>query len=40
MPKKHIAGEHQDQEQVHWATKTEVAQVDVVWEHKGEVFVA
>lgn len=40
MPKKHTAEEHQNQEQVHWATKTEVAQVDVVWEHKGEVFVA
>ncbi|GAB0208603.1 hypothetical protein GRJ2_003326000 [Grus japonensis] len=32
--------EHQNNEQVDKAAKIEVAQVDLDWEHKGELFVA
>ncbi|KAK4827468.1 hypothetical protein QYF61_018261 [Mycteria americana] len=32
--------EHEDKLQVDQAAKTEVAQVDLDWQHKGELFIA
>ncbi|GAB0203747.1 hypothetical protein GRJ2_002840300 [Grus japonensis] len=40
MPKSSATEEHRNNEQVDKAAKTEVAQVDLDWEHKGELFVA
>uniref|UniRef100_A0A663E8Z5 RNase H type-1 domain-containing protein n=1 Tax=Aquila chrysaetos chrysaetos TaxID=223781 RepID=A0A663E8Z5_AQUCH len=40
MPKSHATEEHQNNEQVDKAAKIEVAQVDLDWERKGELFVA
>ncbi|KAK4817707.1 hypothetical protein QYF61_026397 [Mycteria americana] len=40
MPKSHVTEEHRNNEQVDKAAKIEVAQVDVDWERKGELFVA
>lgn len=39
MPKNHAAEEHWNNEQVAKAIKTEVAQVDLYWERKSELFV-
>ncbi|PKU31524.1 hypothetical protein llap_18173 [Limosa lapponica baueri] len=39
MPKSHATEEHQNNKQVGKAVKIEVAQVDLDWEHKGELFV-
>ena len=40
MPKRRSTEEHQNNEQVDKAAKTEVSQVDLDWERKGELFVA
>ena len=40
MPKSRATEEHQNNEQVDKAAKIEVAQVDLDWERKGELFVA
>ncbi|GAB0175917.1 hypothetical protein GRJ2_000056900 [Grus japonensis] len=40
MPKSRATEEHQNNEQIDKAAKIEVAQVDLDWEHKGELFVA
>ena len=40
IPKSRAAEEHQNNHQVDQAAKTEVAQVDLDWQHKGEFFIA
>ncbi|KAK4827627.1 LOW QUALITY PROTEIN: hypothetical protein QYF61_019837 [Mycteria americana] len=40
VPKSQTTEEHQNNQQVDQAAKTEVAQVDLDWQHKGELFVA
>ncbi|KAK4823654.1 hypothetical protein QYF61_005006 [Mycteria americana] len=40
MPKTRATEEHRNIEQVAKAVKIEVAQVDLDWEHKNELFVA
>lgn len=40
MPKTHATEEHQNKKQVDKTVKIEVAQVDLNWEQKGELFVA
>ena len=39
MPKSHATKEHQNNEQVDKAVKIEIAQVDLDWECKVELFV-
>jgi len=40
VPQSQATEEHQNNQQVDWAAKVEVAQVDLDWQHKGELFVA
>uniref|UniRef100_A0A493TKI9 Uncharacterized protein n=1 Tax=Anas platyrhynchos platyrhynchos TaxID=8840 RepID=A0A493TKI9_ANAPP len=40
MPKNHATEEHQNNEEVDRASKIEIAQVDLDWGRKGELFVA
>ncbi|KAK4831207.1 hypothetical protein QYF61_016044 [Mycteria americana] len=40
VPKSQATEEHQNNQQVDQAAKTEVAQVDLDWQHKGELFIA
>ena len=40
VPKSQATEEHQNNHQGHQAAKTEVAQVDLDWQHKGELFIA
>ncbi|KAK4806899.1 hypothetical protein QYF61_012620 [Mycteria americana] len=40
VPRSQATGEHQKNQQVDQAAKTEVAQVDLDWQHKGELFIA
>jgi len=40
VPKSQATEEHQNNHQVDQAAKTEVAQVDLDWQHKGELFIA
>ncbi|KAK4823102.1 LOW QUALITY PROTEIN: hypothetical protein QYF61_025840 [Mycteria americana] len=40
VPKSQATEEHQNNQQVHQAAKMEVAQVDLDWQHKGELFIA
>jgi len=40
VPKSRATEEHQDNQQVGQAAKTEVSQVDLDWKHKGELFIA
>lgn len=40
VPKNRATEEHQNNQQVDQAAKIEVAQVDLDWQHKGELFVA
>ncbi|KAK4833056.1 hypothetical protein QYF61_027718 [Mycteria americana] len=40
VPKTWATEEHQNNQQVDQAAKTEVAQVDLGWQHKGELFIA
>ncbi|KAK4831980.1 hypothetical protein QYF61_020363 [Mycteria americana] len=40
IPKSRATEEHQNNQQVDQAAKTEVAQVDLDWQHKGELFIA
>jgi len=40
IPKSQATEEHQNNQQVDQAAKTEVAQVDLNWQHKGELFIA
>ncbi|GAB0175576.1 hypothetical protein GRJ2_000022800 [Grus japonensis] len=40
IPKSQATEEHRNNEQVDQASRTEVAQVDLDWEHKGELFIA
>ncbi|GAB0210205.1 hypothetical protein GRJ2_003486300 [Grus japonensis] len=40
VPKSRATEEHQNNQQVDQAAKIEVAQVDLDWQHKGELFVA
>ncbi|GAB0209336.1 hypothetical protein GRJ2_003399300 [Grus japonensis] len=40
VPKSRATEEHQNNQQVDQAAKIEVAQVDLDWQHKGELFIA
>ncbi|KAK4829722.1 hypothetical protein QYF61_006183 [Mycteria americana] len=40
VPKNRATEEHQNNQQVDQAAKIEVAQVDLDWQHKGELFIA
>jgi len=40
IPKSRATEEHQNNRQVDEAAKIEVAQVDLDWQHKGELFIA
>lgn len=40
VPKSRAAAEHQNNERVEMAARTEIAQVNLDWERKGELFVA
>ncbi|KAK4808936.1 hypothetical protein QYF61_008216 [Mycteria americana] len=40
VPKSRATEEHQNTQQVDQAAKIEVAQVDLDWQHKGELFIA
>ncbi|GAB0205676.1 hypothetical protein GRJ2_003033200 [Grus japonensis] len=40
VPKSQATEEHQNNQQVDQAAKIEVAQVDLDWQHKGELFIA
>ncbi|GAB0206634.1 hypothetical protein GRJ2_003129000 [Grus japonensis] len=40
IPKRWATEEHQNNQQVDQAAKIEVAQVDLDWQHKGELFIA
>jgi len=40
VPKSWATEEHQNNQQVDQAAKIEVAQVDLDWQHKGELFIA
>jgi len=40
VPKSRATDKHQNNHQVDQAAKIEVAQVDLHWQHKGEVFIA
>ncbi|GAB0207437.1 hypothetical protein GRJ2_003209300 [Grus japonensis] len=40
IPKSRATEEHQNNQQVDQAAKIEVAQVDLDWQHKGELFIA
>ena len=40
VPKCRVTEEHQNNHQVDQAAKIEVAQVDLDWQHKGELFIA
>jgi len=40
VPKSQATEEHQNKHQVDQAAKIEVAQVDLDWQHKGELFIA
>jgi len=40
IPKSRATEEHQNKQQVDQAAKTDVAQVDLDWQHKGELFIA
>ncbi|GAB0209282.1 hypothetical protein GRJ2_003393900 [Grus japonensis] len=40
VPKSRATEEHQNNQQVNQAAKIEVAQVDLDWQHKGELFIA
>ncbi|PKU33638.1 hypothetical protein llap_16056 [Limosa lapponica baueri] len=40
VPKSRATEEHQNNQQVDRAAKIEVAQVDLDWQHKGEIFIA
>ena len=40
IPKSQATEEHQNNQQVDQAAKIEVAQVDLDWQHKGELFIA
>jgi len=40
IPKSRATEEHQNNHQVDQAAKTEVAQVDLDWQHKGQFFIA
>ena len=40
MPKNRATEEHQNNQQVDQATTIEVAEVDLDWQHKGELFIA
>ncbi|KAK4814147.1 hypothetical protein QYF61_009066 [Mycteria americana] len=40
VPKSRATEEHQNNQQVDQAAKMEVAQVDLDWQHKGELFIA
>jgi len=40
VPRSRATEEHQNNHQVDQAAKTEVAQVDLDWQHKGELFIA
>lgn len=37
---KSCATEHPNKQQVDWATRIEVAKVDLDWQHMGELFLA
>ncbi|GAB0203408.1 hypothetical protein GRJ2_002806400 [Grus japonensis] len=40
IPKSRAAEEHQNNQQVDQAAKIEVTQIDLDWQHKGELFIA
>ncbi|KAK4805836.1 hypothetical protein QYF61_012896 [Mycteria americana] len=40
VPKRRATEEHQNNQQVRQAAQIEVAQVDLDWQHKGELFIA
>ncbi|XP_062460231.1 ribonuclease H-like [Pezoporus occidentalis] len=40
LPKSRVTEEHQNNQQVDKAAKIEVAQMDLDWQHKGELFLA
>ncbi|PKU34173.1 hypothetical protein llap_15523 [Limosa lapponica baueri] len=40
MAKSRATKEHQNKQQVDWAAKIEVAEVDLDWQHKGELVIA
>lgn len=40
VPKSCATKEHQDNEQIDEAGKTEVVQIELVWEHKTELVIA
>ncbi|PKU42449.1 hypothetical protein llap_7249 [Limosa lapponica baueri] len=40
VPKSRATEEHENYQQVDWAAKIEVAEVDLDWQHKGELFIA
>ncbi|KAK4825921.1 hypothetical protein QYF61_003416 [Mycteria americana] len=40
IPQSHATEEHQNNQQVDQAAKIEVAQMDLDWQHKGELFIA
>lgn len=40
VPKSRANEEHCSNEQVDWAAKIKVLQVDLIWQHKGELFLA